>query len=602
MDEIQGTYYNSQTGMPNRDFRPRRPHAKSKNGCNQCKTRRIKCDELKPRCTRCSKGDLRCKYPDTSSGGQAGPSERPRSLNLGVGTEPSDSSRPTAPALLGPAPTPSPGLHPISYQIIQPIGQLSLSTCNHHSRAPCPIGPPPPGLMSGNAELIDHFTQHSSQAINFDAEDSYALQVGIPTLVKDCPALAATILSVAATCQCVDIITRATPLPGDRKRVMALLAQANRHHFMSVQTMQRVIAAGGPSPHEHYDHVLANAWMMAAYGTASHRLRIWLHGTKSEGEILEAEFVPNHSGWISMFHNVHAVYLSILGGSEQSPQSAGHVPFSEEIIAPANIPDHISHHVLYPMLVSTSPDALQMLRQHAQHVALVMETTVPVTSEIDKQSLASSLAAIEILSDLISRIISTSSSPLTDTDHAKTTSPMGLQFDFTPREQGRFAELSPWLTKYLNRALAVTPSRPLRGLIMAFLYRVPRVYLDIIKRQLDSFPLDFDADSSLSSSQHTGQMVLDTLALDVFSHWLSFTLLLDGVWFFDDIGSWELGRIVAMVKSGRLKVEHCTFSSAGVLGGEGGDGPAFPGENWWPAKIYEFAEATKRGETPQVWW
>ncbi|KMU82266.1 hypothetical protein CIHG_00052 [Coccidioides immitis H538.4] len=42
----------------------RRPHVKSRNGCAQCKARRIKCDELPPRCRNCQKRRIRCDYED----------------------------------------------------------------------------------------------------------------------------------------------------------------------------------------------------------------------------------------------------------------------------------------------------------------------------------------------------------------------------------------------------------------------------------------------------------------------------------------------------------------------------------------------------------
>jgi hypothetical protein len=41
---------------------PRRPHNKSRNGCNQCKGRRVKCDEAVPRCTACISRDEECQY------------------------------------------------------------------------------------------------------------------------------------------------------------------------------------------------------------------------------------------------------------------------------------------------------------------------------------------------------------------------------------------------------------------------------------------------------------------------------------------------------------------------------------------------------------
>ncbi|VUC35332.1 unnamed protein product [Clonostachys rosea] len=41
---------------------PRRPHSKSRYGCLQCRKRRVKCDEAKPLCTRCSKRRETCSF------------------------------------------------------------------------------------------------------------------------------------------------------------------------------------------------------------------------------------------------------------------------------------------------------------------------------------------------------------------------------------------------------------------------------------------------------------------------------------------------------------------------------------------------------------
>ncbi|KAL5344093.1 hypothetical protein BJX70DRAFT_7845 [Aspergillus crustosus] len=41
---------------------PRRTHTKSRNGCDQCKKRRVKCDELGPPCSNCTSRELECVY------------------------------------------------------------------------------------------------------------------------------------------------------------------------------------------------------------------------------------------------------------------------------------------------------------------------------------------------------------------------------------------------------------------------------------------------------------------------------------------------------------------------------------------------------------
>ena len=45
----------------------RKPHTKSRKGCDTCKRRHVRCDENLPRCHNCNKGNRLCHYTPTSS-------------------------------------------------------------------------------------------------------------------------------------------------------------------------------------------------------------------------------------------------------------------------------------------------------------------------------------------------------------------------------------------------------------------------------------------------------------------------------------------------------------------------------------------------------
>ncbi|KAH8879223.1 hypothetical protein GQ53DRAFT_672614 [Thozetella sp. PMI_491] len=49
-------------------LRQRRPHHKSKRGCDQCRKRRVKCDEKWPRCSACVRRQENCKRPSHHTG------------------------------------------------------------------------------------------------------------------------------------------------------------------------------------------------------------------------------------------------------------------------------------------------------------------------------------------------------------------------------------------------------------------------------------------------------------------------------------------------------------------------------------------------------
>ncbi|KAF8861527.1 hypothetical protein BDZ45DRAFT_258497 [Acephala macrosclerotiorum] len=45
------------------EFITKRPHKKSRGGCQTCKAKKVKCDEVHPKCTFCDKRNLTCVYP-----------------------------------------------------------------------------------------------------------------------------------------------------------------------------------------------------------------------------------------------------------------------------------------------------------------------------------------------------------------------------------------------------------------------------------------------------------------------------------------------------------------------------------------------------------
>ncbi|PVH67457.1 hypothetical protein DL98DRAFT_475656 [Cadophora sp. DSE1049] len=46
-------------------MRVRKPHRKARSGCAQCKARRIKCDETKPKCVKCTMRNVPCSFSES---------------------------------------------------------------------------------------------------------------------------------------------------------------------------------------------------------------------------------------------------------------------------------------------------------------------------------------------------------------------------------------------------------------------------------------------------------------------------------------------------------------------------------------------------------
>ena len=409
------------------------------------------------------------------------------------------------------------------------------------------------------------------------------------------------VLALAAACSACDILSHPAPIPGDRDRVIELLALANRHHLNSLQEIQATISTS-----RQYDQILANALLMATYGAASQRVRIWLANSRLVGEALADEFLPNNPGWLSLFYAVHAAYNSLIkaklpriqinqvGLVTSSPPASGQVSqrvwrsgaeHEEELSPSVKQPRNVSSHILYPILAATSATALKKLQEKVHAISISIGSVSPDLSTIGmvgspdgdaantiEAQIRACQAAMGILSSIASDIFfGQSSSFAASPTLSQLTVP---ELDFGSATSILPSEIPNWLQTYLARALAVTPSRPLRRVVLAFLYRVPQQYLRSIQRMLDTCPAETRGvdDVQPRDSEEVGLEINDAehLSIEIFAHWLVFVLLLDGVWWIGDIGFWELGRIVTSVRNRYFLLIHSTCGR----------------EDWWPSSMY----------------
>ncbi|KAK7547873.1 hypothetical protein IWX49DRAFT_104875 [Phyllosticta citricarpa] len=125
----------------------RRSHRKSRTGCGNCKTRRIKCDETKPECINCSKHDLRCDYVTGILGQKTAPpapsTDEPFKRKRG---RPRKIHNPS-PAFAAPTPQPTPRSN---------VGATPGLTSNAPS--PTSLETPEDGLV--DLDLMHHFSLH----------------------------------------------------------------------------------------------------------------------------------------------------------------------------------------------------------------------------------------------------------------------------------------------------------------------------------------------------------------------------------------------------------------------------------------------------------
>ncbi|KAL4879316.1 hypothetical protein BJY04DRAFT_229107 [Aspergillus karnatakaensis] len=147
----------------------RRSHKKSRNGCEQCKQRRVKCDEDIP-CANCSRRGMECSYENRSS-------STPRGRQNDVGTAPN--TQRSRRACSSPRP---PSEDPFGL-LAQRISEGSFI---------------PHEWTAQDAELMHHFTLYASKTFARRPEMQETWQVAIPKIAYSNEFLMHGILALSA--------------------------------------------------------------------------------------------------------------------------------------------------------------------------------------------------------------------------------------------------------------------------------------------------------------------------------------------------------------------------------------------------------------------
>ncbi|CAM1509208.1 Fc.00g029470.m01.CDS01 [Cosmosporella sp. VM-42] len=76
----------SQEQPPDKPYHSKRPHKKSRAGCKNCKTRKVKCDEARPVCRSCKLRKVECVYPNPPSSSSSQPPPSPSGSTASTAT------------------------------------------------------------------------------------------------------------------------------------------------------------------------------------------------------------------------------------------------------------------------------------------------------------------------------------------------------------------------------------------------------------------------------------------------------------------------------------------------------------------------------------
>ncbi|KAJ5359574.1 C6 transcription factor [Penicillium cataractarum] len=382
------------------------------------------------------------------------------------------------------------------------------------------------------------------------------------------------LIALAAACKSHDIVKRSkTALESQMLfEVRELLELAERHHRASLQHIQATV-----SHSNWYDEVLANAALMVLYASASHSIRVHLAATaKQKGQRLPAELLPQHSQWISFTRAAHtastAILKDVLNASNNThyddiatPPSIQGFPCidlsSTNVLTPQNGPSEETGRLFLPLVASTYNRALGRLSERADSISAHVGRIASFNSDL--RDLDVCMKTLPILGKC-------ASAALTQKENLE--SPKDLQHE-TPLFDGS-SKVSPWVGKYMISVTSMKAPKALRRTIMSFLNEAPSEYLNIIQSILD-LPITETSPAENGIVRDSPKIEIppldatQLLAMDIFAHWLVLVMLLDGVWWIGDIGQWELGQVVSLMKT--QEFFHQVMDDK---------------ETWWPQSMY----------------
>ncbi|KAL4902334.1 hypothetical protein BDW74DRAFT_180836 [Aspergillus multicolor] len=565
-------------------FRPRRRHRKSRNGCAECKRRRIKCDETKPSCSRCILTMQKCIYASTSP-----PTHLPAA--------PEHTRSQSQLSISLPTPSPRSGLSPspLLFEISLPVSHLSLSP-------PPQLSPPPTiPIDTTDTALYHHYLQHTSHNLTCNVTDHRALQICLPTLALKSRTVYHSLLALSAACMACDMIY-ADP-PPDVGTVTTILMTGYRHYNLASERLRQLVSRPSAATAE---PLLGAPPLLVPFVTSAQQINHWI-SNRTGSQLQQQPFQNPAQGpgpvqkrlnstprdVIVISRGISATIRALAAATSPvtTPTPSHHqfeittpealdsmddytsIPTSPTLSLP---PSHT--HPMYHLIKTTSAPAFAKLQSRVDSALYTHPHPHTQTTSPSAGALSACAEAFTILTHLRNGVFPTD--PL---------SPPALPDSMTLMPT--LPQVPTWLAKFTARPSTPSSTGHMTRPLLSFLVHAPSAYLDFVLPLLDrrlegpSHP-----QNKHSPSPSGGELELDveqTLALDIYAHW-SVLMILVGA------ESWWIGKLPHITLSGMVVAfgdgfvsRFFTSDSLSVSGNRNGIADA-EGEGdgeWWPGSM-----------------
>jgi hypothetical protein len=528
--------------------RTRRRHQKSRNGCSECKRRRvkvsnymtirlqtniiIKCDETKSSCERCVLLQNKCVYPTApQSIASNGKDESYQQSSLGVALPPSlDSSS---------CSEHSPSFATSAYS---PLGSVDYCS-NSMAETLEPIS---------DVILYHHYMQHTSRTLTPGQQDQIALQIQMPELALENQTVLYSMLAVSAACMCCDMIEK-EPETSTSAVIQILMAGYWHYNLASKQMRESISRPDTLKP----DHLLASAVLLVPFATASQQINHWI-STRSRRKVSTKLLSVTPRDAIILMRGIRTTLQTLccsnfISSLELATEPAGpaYSPSVESNISSALPP--LPTHVMFAIVATTSQSAFSTLQERLDCASFHQ-------NEGGGDSLSACKAAFKILDFLRTRAFST-------TEESFESAPVPLP------------QMPTWLHSFARRAANPQPDETLTSFFLGFLVQTPQAYLDLVLPLLDQ-RLENPIGESSKVSSLVGLTMVQVLALDIYAHWSVLMFLVEDY-------SWWIGSLPEVTLTGMVNAYGDDFVRKLV--------PESSSEKWkwWPGGMLNILREVK---------
>ncbi|KAF2095694.1 hypothetical protein NA57DRAFT_44210 [Rhizodiscina lignyota] len=520
-------------------FRTRRAHRKSRMGCFACKRRKVKCDELKPSCTRCELSLQKCAYPPAV---------------FSAANEPMDKlSLPSPPcSVLSLSPCTS------SFSEASPSFKTSTRSTPAVVEATRCSDAADAALPPSDADLYHHYLEHTSRTLTHCQRDYGSLQIGIPTLALKSETVFHSLLALSAVCLCCDMISKEPPPKLDA--VNQVLMTGYRLYNLASEQMRELISQPDALRTE---PLLVSALMLVPFTAASQQINHWISrksGRQESHKLLSA--TPRDV--IVMMRGIRATLQSLDCRDLGTPQETESTTDRSSPLLGFNIsaaPPSSRKHVMFPILAATSQGAFSKLRERLE--SLCHSNACYEGGRCTDAQLSACAAAFELLVNIRTNAFSPSNSSAPRS--IEPTAKKSLK-----SESVSLPHAGPWLRAIAGRHMIPEPTEPLTRPFLGFLSQAPQAYLDLVLPLLDErLERSIGTPSADISTQLTKEQAL---ALDIYAHWSVLMFLVEEE-------SWWIGTLPVVTLTGMMNRYGDHFVTRLWPDGAHGQG------QWWPGSM-----------------